>query len=200
MADLLHISDRQIRKYKTIRENLSEKEIHEVESGAVSVNAAYEKAKDIKTDKSGTSSVSSNYDIEATEKYWEPIFEEFVKWYYGKERIFTYYICSVPTTAEAIKAVLRPSGGYHGGSSFAPAIFHLRTPRFELCLHGKTLKDAPDDIQPNHIYTYTEVDTAIRRLINAHELIDLEAEKKCYLKALQRINKTISERGENVCV
>lgn len=187
MADLLHISDRQIRKYKTIRENLSEEEIHEVETGDLSVNAAYEKAKEIKAETIETDSAPSNYDIEATEKYWEPIFEEFVKWYYGNERIFTYYIYSVPTTAEAIKEVLRPSGGYHGGNTFAPAVFDLRTPRLELCLHGKMLKDAPDNIQPNHIYSYTDVDATIRRLINSHELIDITSAIKCYREASAKL-------------
>lgn len=184
MADLLHISDRQIRKYKTIRENLSEKEIHEVETGDLSVNAAYEKAKEVKSEESGTGSA---YDLEATEKYWEPIFEEFVKWYYGNEKIFNFYTQSVPTTAEAIKDVLRPRAGYHGGNSFAPAVFDLRTPRLELCLHGKALKEAPDNIQPNHIYTYTEVDATIRRLINSNELIDLTKAIKCYREASNRL-------------
>lgn len=180
MADLLHISDRQIRKYKTIRENLSEEEIHEVESGDVSVNAAYEKAKDIKAEKIETDSAPSNYDIEATEKYWEPIFESFIKWYYGKEAVFKYYILSVPTTAEAIKETLRPRGVFHGGNSFKQAYFTLRTPRIELQLQNEALKNAPSNIQTTHIYTYTEVDAAIRRLINSHELIDLTKAIKCY--------------------
>ena len=177
MADLLHISDRQIRKYKTIRENLSEEEIHEVETGNVSVNAAYEKAKEVKSEESGTGSA---FDLEATEKYWEPIFESFIKWYYGKEAVFKYYILSVPTTAEAIKETLRPRGGFHGGNSFKQAYFTLRTPRIELQLQNESLKNAPSNIQTTHIYTYTEVDAAIRRLINSHELIDLTKAIKCY--------------------
>lgn len=194
MADLLHISDRQIRKYKTIRENLSEKEIHEVESGNMSVNAAYDKAKEVKAEESGT---GSTFDIEATDRYWEPIFEQFVKWYYGNERVFIYYILSVPTTVEAIKTVLRPRGGFHGGGSFEPAYFDLRTPRLELRLQGKALKEAPQNIKTEQIFTYTEVDATIRQLINSHELIDLDTEKKCYKKALKKINDILSERSES---
>ena len=194
MADLLHISDRQIRKYKTIRENLSEKEIHEVEAGNLSVNAAYDKAKEVKADESGT---SSDYDIEATEKYWEPIFEKFVQYYYGKERVFMYYLSSVPTTQDAIKTVLRPSGGYSDGNGFVFAKHELRTPQLTLQLQRDSLKNAPDSVNPVHKYSYSEVDAVIRRLITTHDFVDPITEKKCYRNLINRLIQYQKEGSDN---
>ena len=188
IAELLHISDRQVRKYKAIVENLTEEEINKVASGETSINAAYEQAQN---SKSGTGSDSQVYDEEFCKEAWRTHLIDFVKEHYGTEKVYKYYVTSVPSTKQAVKHILRPKYGYEACNKETYSCT-LRTPSITLEAHGLWLKSLPDGVPHTMVFSYSEVDEIIRELIKERQLISYTDAQKVLNDEL----KLLKRRGE----
>lgn len=185
VAELLHISDRQVRKYKAIVENLSEEEISRVASGETSINSAYEQAQN---SKSGTDSASSDYDEALSTKIWQQRLVEFVKYYYGTEKVYKHYLTSAPSTKQAIKKVLRPayglSGGYTNGCKY-----ELRTTKLTLTFELNENTNKPVKAPQVMSFSYSAVDEIIRELIADRNLVSFEIAQKILKNEIELLKR-----------
>ena len=235
IAELLGVSDRQVRKYKLISENLPEEAKQAVIRGEVSINDACrsipskstantpeesngiesdsgpehepgttpnpyqtdKKFMDIdngtgtgsglgKTTGDGESSAEQEEltDLNAPDadsRYWKPKILTALQQHYGIEKIFSYYLFSVPTTSEAIKDILKPQYGYSGGTvDYSDGAFGDCTARSQKITieHGKKTIDL----------TYSQVDEIIREAIREGKWISAEDAKSIVIKKYQITN------------
>ena len=189
IAERLGVSERQVRKYKTIGESLSTEQQESVVNGEMSVNDAYKIARpsasiDEPPDvKSGTgsafyetptnslnnseqpvaeSTAHEQPDKEFDQAFWDDKIKCALKHHYNEKSIFLYYVFQVPTTQEAIKKILKPSCGYIGCS----VIFPNEVSGFCDC------RSAQMEIEYKRertVLTYSQVDGYIREMIRSSE-------------------------------
>ena len=185
VAELLHISDRQVRKYKAIIENLSQEEINKVASGETSINVAYEQAQN---SKSGTDSALPNYDEALSTKIWQQRLADFVKYYYGTEKVYKYYLTSAPSTKQAIKKVLRPAYGLSGGYNDG-CIYELRTTKLTLTFESNEDANNSINIPQTMSFSYSAVDEIIRELIADRNLVTFEIAQKILKNEIELLKR-----------
>lgn len=129
--------------------------------------------KTAKEEKSGSTSAFS-------ESYWKSKIEFAIKSHYDAERLFQFYTFQVPTTAEAIKEILKPAYGYSGGSVMFPD-----------GVHGDcTCQSSHMDIEykRKHLQlTYSQVDGYVRNMIRSGRLL---TEKE--------VSEVLSQRLDNI--
>ncbi|MBW7573187.1 ParB/RepB/Spo0J family partition protein [Caproiciproducens faecalis] len=117
-----------------------------------------------------------------SDSYWKSKIEFAIKRHYDAERIFQFYTFQVPTIAEAIKEILKPSCGYSGGSVMFPD-----------GVHGDcTCRSSHMDIEYNRKHlqlTYSQVDGYVREMIRSGKLLTKEEESKLIRKRL-KLNDT----------
>lgn len=195
VAELLGVSDRQVRKYQTITEKLSSEQQQAVIRGEVSINEASRSvtakplADDLMNDRSGTSSAftgktvlreSSEAAEEPTEQpsersdidheYWDDKILAALKYHFDQKKIYIYYLFHVPTTAEAIKDKLKPAYGYSGGNmDFSEKESGFFTARSQKV----TIQCGRHSIE----LTYSQVDDVIRKAIRDDSWISADEAK-----------------------
>lgn len=187
IAELLGVSDRQVRKYKAISEDLPEETKQAVIRGDISMNDACrsipkESVMDAaSTDKSGTGSAfseessdhSDTTKSQATDyssQYWSKKVVSALRQHYDKKDIYTYYLFQVPTTAEAIKEKLKPAYGYSGGTvDFSDKLVGDCT--------ASSQKITVSCGRKSIDLSYSQVDGIIRNAIRGGKWLSLEEEK-----------------------
>lgn len=161
LAELLNISERQVRTYRQISETLSEQEKAAVIAGEVTITEAHaaaamrsaqnEPLPPIKATQAKTDPIDEgNFD-------WEPILSEAIKQAYDCKALYRCYVLDVATPKEAAKEVLKPRNGYHGQSvqlSGSSEHCTCTSARVEITYNGIS-----------KCFTYMEVDKVIRQLI-----------------------------------
>ncbi|HEX3017917.1 MAG TPA: ParB/RepB/Spo0J family partition protein [Caproicibacter sp.] len=187
IAELLGVSDRQVRKYKAISENLPEEAKQAVIRGEVSINDA---CRTIPTEeKSGTGSAfpETSEDSEESTKpevpkydspYWNERILSALKYHYDKNEIYAFYIFQVPTTSEAIKEKLKPAYGYSGGSvKFSDDTWGDLTARSQKMTVTCGIKAV--------CLTYSQVDEIIRKAIRNGKWLSPKEAKALIIKKFQ---------------
>ncbi len=169
IADLLGVSTRQVRKYKSITENLSSEEQQNVIEGNLSVDKAYQIANSQKTDEEKItddkkeSGSTSAFDTD----FWDDKIRFALKHHYEKINVFKYYTFKVPNTQESIKEMLKPKYGYSGGTIDFPdgtyGSFEFRSMGAELEYGRKYCK-----------LTYAQIDSYIREMIRTGDWLTNE--------------------------
>lgn len=141
----------------------------------VSIQSGVSTEKIAQEEKSGSASGFSD-------SYWKSKIEFAIKSHYDAGRLFQFYTFQVPTTAEAIKEVLKPTCGYSGGSVMFPD-----------GVHGDcTCHSSHMDIEykRKHLQlTYSQVDGYVRDMIRKGRLL---TEKESY-DVLSRYLENIDE-------
>jgi len=131
--------------------------------------------KTAKEEKSGSTSAFS-------ESYWKSKIEFAIKSHYDAERLFQFYTFQVPTTAEAIKEILKPAYGYSGGSVMFPD-----------GVHGDcTCQSSHMDIEykRKHLQlTYSQVDGYVRNMIRSGRLLTEKEVSEVLSQRLDNINE-----------
>ena len=205
IASLLGVSDRQIRKYKAITENLPAEAQEAILQGELSINDAARMVTQTKNPeeppeepKTGTGSGFSESSSDEPplendtpspdqppENATNPQHLTKVKIQYAlkqhyqqkKDKLFIFYLFQVPTTQEAIPE-LKPDCGYSGGSVI-----------FEDGTHGDcTAWSTRLEISYQRIremLTYSQVDSVIREMIRSGEWLPEDQQKKLILKHIK---------------
>lgn len=180
IAQKMKISERQVRKYKRIAEQLTRQEKEMLAAGELTVNEASQiataRAKkpepssglvepiEIKPELSsglveemeyfGTPDVRKDLleEIILSGKIWKP------------QKLRQDYIQQMPTTKEAITKILKPQYNYQGGTIF----FKYYRGSYTLTAAKMILEiDAPHETV---VYTYTEIDALVRELYRNRKL------------------------------
>lgn len=184
IANMLHVSERQVRKYDSIAQ-LDPVIQKSVEDGSVSINSAYKLAhrndereksendakptfdEDIDVQEINNNSIdesdnevsddlkSQSNDIERY-KWLESVIPEI----YNHEELMLYYLRMLPTPKEAGKDFLKPPGGHRELHKFNFSC-ELDNSGVSVSSNGATEK-----------FTYTEVDECVRNLIRSRRLVN----------------------------
>ncbi len=192
IADLLGVSTRQVRKYKSISENLSEDKQQSVINGELSVDNAYRLANSEKekinkdnenqNDKTGSTSA---FDID----FWEDKIGFALKKHYDRIKVFEYYTFEVPNTKDCIKEILKPKCGYSGGTITFPnevyGSIECSAKSVELVYEKKRCK-----------LSYIQIDSYIRELIRNEKWLTKGESQKVLQKKLNMINRKIGSTSE----
>lgn len=193
IAKKMQISDRQVRKYKRIAEQLTQQEKEMLAAGELTVNEASRLAvaRSKKAEPSSgfgeqpeaqsePSSVSgelpeaqpepSSGSIEEVERFKTPearkaLLEEIIlsAYIWTPEKLYADYVQQMPTTKEAIAEIIKPR------YSFRSCSITLRDLEGECTLNTSKMIVEIDNPRTTVIYSYTEVDAMIRELYRAHE-------------------------------
>lgn len=132
VAELMHVSDRQVRTYRTMSEQLTEPEKVDLAAGTLKFgeaqNIAVERAAKAtqptvaNATKSGSTSAFSSK-TESTKSSLSPEMREDLLrkvimsgYIWNCEDLLDYYVEMMPTPQEAVKDILKPKYGYHGGT------------------------------------------------------------------------------------
>lgn len=132
VAELMHVSDRQVRTYRTMSEQLTEPEKVDLAAGTLKFgeaqNIAVERAAKAtqptvaNATKSGSTSAFSSK-AENTKSSLSPEMREDLLrkvimsgYIWNCEDLLDYYVEMMPTPQEAVKDILKPKYGYHGGT------------------------------------------------------------------------------------
>ena len=193
IAKKMQISDRQVRKYKRIAEQLTQQEKEMLAAGELTVNEASRLAV-ARSKKSEPSSVSgelpeaqpepssgsgeqpeaqpepSSGSIEEVERFKTPearkaLLEEIIlsAYIWTPEKLYADYVQQMPTTKEAIAEIIKPRYNFRSCS------ITLRDLEGECTLNASKMIVEIDNPRTTVIYSYTEVDAMIRELYRAHE-------------------------------
>ena len=193
IAKKMQISDRQVRKYKRIAEQLTQQEKEMLAAGELTVNEASRLAvaRSKKAEPSSgfgeqpeaqsePSSVSgelpeaqpepSSGSIEEVERFKTPearkaLLEEIIlsAYIWTPEKLYTDYVQQMPTTKEAIAEIIKPRYNFRSCS------ITLSDLEGECTLNTSKMIVEIDNPRTTVIYSYTEVDAMIRELYRAHE-------------------------------
>lgn len=193
IAKKMQISDRQVRKYKRIAEQLTQQEKEMLAAGELTVNEASRLAvaRSKKAEPSSgfgeqpeaqsePSSVSgelpeaqpepSSGSIEEVERFKTPearkaLLEEIIlsAYIWTPEKLYADYVQQMPTTKEAIAEIIKPRYNFRSCS------ITLRDLEGECTLNTSKMIVEIDNPRTTVIYSYTEVDAMIRELYRAHE-------------------------------
>ena len=193
IAKKMQISDRQVRKYKRIAEQLTQQEKEMLAAGELTVNEASRLAvaRSKKAEPSSgfgeqpeaqsePSSVSgelpeaqpepSSGSIEEVERFKTPearkaLLEEIIlsAYIWTPEKLYADYVQQMPTTKEAIAEIIKPRYNFRSCS------ITLRDLEGECTLNASKMIVEIDNPRTTVIYSYTEVDAMIRELYRAHE-------------------------------
>jgi ParB/RepB/Spo0J family partition protein len=191
IAELLGVSDRQVRKYKTISENLPAETRSAVVRGDLSINDAARIATQQATagssftpenSEAGTSSgsqpgaaggISPDTGNEQTDDsdasdfdhaFWDEKIRTAIKQHYDRHDLYRYYVFHVPTTQEAIKETLKPDYGYSGGTVDFP---DGTCGDIDARSQKITIRYARKELE----LSYSQVDSYVRQMIRADELL-----------------------------
>lgn len=193
IAKKMQISDRQVRKYKRIAEQLTQQEKEMLAAGELTVNEASRLAV-ARSKKAEPSSVSgelpeaqpepssgsgeqpeaqpepSSGSIEEVERFKTPearkaLLEEIIlsAYIWTPEKLYADYVQQMPTTKEAIAEIIKPRYNFRSCS------ITLRDLEGECMLNTSKMIVEIDNPRTTVIYSYTEVDAMIRELYRAHE-------------------------------
>lgn len=181
VAELMHVSDRQVRTYRTMSEQLTEPEKVDLAAGtlkfgeaqSIAVERAAAKATQpiiTKATKSGSTSAFSNKPESSKNSLSPEKREDLLRkvvmsgYIWNREDLLDYYVEMLPTPQEAVKGILKPKYGYHGGS----LIMEHFDGDYECTSSKLILQNGA--MQTIAVYTYNEVDTMIRKLYRDGEL------------------------------
>lgn len=193
IAKKMQISDRQVRKYKRIAEQLTQQEKEMLAAGELTVNEASRLAV-ARSKKAEPSSVSgelpeaqpepssgseeppeaepepSSGSIEEVERFKTPearkaLLEEIIlsAYIWTPEKLYADYVQQMPTTKEAIAEIIKPRYNFRSCS------ITLSDLEGECTLNTSKMIVEIDNPRTTVIYSYTEVDAMIRELYRAHE-------------------------------
>ena len=193
IAKKMQISDRQVRKYKRIAEQLTQQEKEMLAAGELTVNEASRLAV-ARSKKAEPSSGSgeqpeahsepssgseeppeaepepSSGSIEEVERFKTPearkaLLEEIIlsAYIWTPEKLYADYVQQMPTTKEAIAEIIKPRYNFRSCS------ITLRDLEGECTLNASKMIVEIDNPRTTVIYSYTEVDAMIRELYRAHE-------------------------------
>lgn len=193
IAKKMQISDRQVRKYKRIAEQLTQQEKEMLAAGELTVNEASRLAV-ARSKKAEPSSVSgelpgaqpelgsgseeppeaqpepSSGSIEEVERFKTPearkaLLEEIIlsAYIWTPEKLYADYVQQMPTTKEAIAEIIKPRYNFRSCS------ITLRDLEGECTLNASKMIVEINNPRTTVIYGYTEVDAMIRELYRAHE-------------------------------
>lgn len=179
IAKKMQISDRQVRKYKRIAEQLTRQEKEMLAAGELTVNEASRLAV-ARSKKAEPSSGSgeqpeaqpepSSGSIEEVERFKTPearkaLLEEIIlsAYIWTPEKLYADYVQQMPTTKEAIAEIIKPRYNFRSCS------ITLRDLEGECTLNTSKMIVEIDNPRTTVIYSYTEVDAMIRELYRAHE-------------------------------
>lgn len=176
IANMLHISERQVRKYDSIAQ-LDPVIQKSVEDGSVSINSAYKLAHqndeaetniqertdednntaetEFEVDEAAENSKDQSNDIERYK-----LLESVISEIYNNEELMLFYLRMLPTPREAAKEILKPPGGYRGLHRFTFSC-ELDNSGVLVSSNGATEK-----------FTYTELDECVRNLIRSRRLVN----------------------------
>lgn len=180
VAELMHVSDRQVRTYRTMSEQLTEPEKVDLAAGTLKFgeaqNIAVERAAKAtqptvaNATKSGSTSAFSSK-AESTKSSLSPEMREDLLrkvimsgYIWNCEDLLDYYVEMMPTPQEAVKDILKPKYGYHGGTLIMK---HFNS-SYECTSSKLILQNGA--MQAIAAYTYNEADTMIRKLYRDGEL------------------------------
>lgn len=180
VAKLMHVSDRQVRTYRTMSEQLTEPEKVDLAAGTLKFgeaqNIAVERAAKAtqptvaNATKSGSTSAFSSK-AESTKSSLSPEMREDLLrkvimsgYIWNCEDLLDYYVEMMPTPQEAVKDILKPQYGYHGGT----LIMKHFNGSYECTSSKLILQNGA--MQTIAAYTYNEADTMIRKLYRDGEL------------------------------
>ena len=180
VAELMHVSDRQVRTYRTMSEQLTEPEKVDLAAGTLKFgeaqNIAVERAAKAtqptvaNATKSGSTSAFSSK-TESTKSSLSPEMREDLLrkvimsgYIWNCEDLLDYYVEMMPTPQEAVKDILKPKYGYHGGT----LIMKHFNGSYECTSSKLILQNGA--MQTIAAYTYNEADTMIRKLYRDGEL------------------------------
>ena len=179
IAKKMQISDRQVRKYKRIAEQLTQQEKEMLAAGELTVNEASRLAvaRSKKAEPSSGSgeqpeaqSEPSSGSIEEVERFKTPearkaLLEEIIlsAYIWTPEKLYADYVQQMPTTKEAIAEIIKPRYNFRSCS------ITLRDLEGECTLNTSKMIVEIDNPRTTVIYSYTEVDAMIRELYRAHE-------------------------------
>lgn len=129
VAELLNVSDRQVRTYRAMSEELTAEEKQAVQDGTMSFGEAKAivstrtAVSNIKTAKTGTSSGLSSGKATARAVALDPqqrlqLLEDVIlsDRIWKRKDLYLYYINEMPTPQEAYRNILKPEYGFRGGS------------------------------------------------------------------------------------
>ena len=193
IAKKMQISDRQVRKYKRIAEQLTQQEKEMLAAGELTVNEASRLAV-VRSKKSEPSSVSgelpeaqpepssgseeppeaqpepSSGSIEEVERFKTPearkaLLEEIIlsAYIWTPEKLYADYVQQMPTTKEAIAEIIKPRYNFRSCS------ITLRDLEGECTLNASKMIVEINNPRTTVIYGYTQVDGMIRELYRSHE-------------------------------
>lgn len=185
IANMLHVSERQVRKYDSIAQ-LDPEIQKSVEKGSVSINSAYKlahqndkaetniqerTAEDNNTAETefevydGSSNDNANEAAENSkdqsnniERY--KLLESVIPEMYNHEELMLYYLRMLPTPKEAGKDFLKPPSGHRELHKFNFSC-ELDNSGVSVSSNGETEK-----------FTYTDVDECVRNLIRSRRLVN----------------------------
>lgn len=159
IAELLGISQRQVRKYKKIAEQLSAEQRQEVISGERSINDAYDEALE-KEEKPKRENPKTEIDESLL-----TLICNLVKEIYGAKETVSYYLFCVPTPKQAVKDFLKPDGGYSANISCNGECFIASLSRngIEICADKE-----------EGFVKFAQLDSIIRKLILRNQLLSRE--------------------------
>ena len=176
----MHVSDRQVRTYRTMSEQLTEPEKVDLAAGTLKFgeaqNIAVERAAKAtqptvaNATKNGSTSAFSSK-TESTKSSLSPEMREDLLrkvimsgYIWNCEDLLDYYVEMMPTPQEAVKDILKPKYGYHGGT----LIMKHFNGSYECTSSKLILQNGA--MQTIAAYTYNEADTMIRKLYRDGEL------------------------------
>ena len=179
IAKKMQISDRQVRKYKRIAEQLTQQEKEMLAAGELTVNEASRLAV-ARSKKAEPSSgfgeqleaqpEPSSGSIEEVERFKTPearkaLLEEIIlsAYIWTPEKLYADYVQQMPTTKEAIAEIIKPRYNFRSCS------ITLSDLEGECTLNTSKMIVEIDNPRTTVIYSYTEVDAMIRELYRAHE-------------------------------
>lgn len=193
IAKKMQISDRQVRKYKRIAEQLTQQEKEMLAAGELTVNEAsrlavarskkaepssgFGEQPEAQSEPSSGSEEPpeaqpepSSGSIEEVERFKTPearkaLLEEIIlsAYIWTPEKLYADYVQQMPTTKEAIAEIIKPRYNFRSCS------ITLRDLEGECTLNTSKMIVEIDNPRTTVIYGYTEVDAMIRELYRAHE-------------------------------
>lgn len=176
-ANMLQVSDRQVRTYRMMSEQLTENEKAELKQGGMSFGDAKMAAKvraeiqpepletvaeaDGGTEKDNESAKS----ILKTEIDWDVVLHVCIHNRYNAEELYLYYVLEVPTPKEAAKEKLRPAHGYAEGSVELSSWGKVKCAQYNNNLTVETGVE-------KKVFSYSEIDAKIRDMIRCGQLVE----------------------------
>lgn len=201
LAQLLNVSDRQVRTYKTICENSTSEERKAISEGNISLAEAYKSAANTKSGKAanGENKKVSNVETGSTSglgisKIKDSDMKQAIKSRFGygyrKNDIILYYCLNVPTKSDSV-AFLKKEYSYSGGSldmgNGKSGFLDFNSKGAELSIRNLG----------RITYTYAQIDDMLREMIKEHEFVTVTEQKhilSAYFSKLQMAE--IDEAGE----